>query len=263
MTRRGSKLAVLGTAFVVGTAAAAVPVLAGGGADPGSDGSALIAATQTDPGTQSDPGTQTDPGAPAPPNAPAPPTDEQRAQRKAELDAARQTYEKAFADALGVTVEQVEAAQEKARGAVLLTQLDDLVSSGRLTQAEADALKAAVANGTLDETLKAQARTRLESRLEEAVSSGRITQAQADEMLKRFDESDGDGPFGGRGFGFGFGPGFGFDGPGFGGRGHHGHRDFRGGPAPDQNGGAPEDAPQDGGSTPGSAPRGGSRDSTA
>ena len=34
MTRRGSKLAVLGTAFVVGTAAAAVPVLAGGGADP-------------------------------------------------------------------------------------------------------------------------------------------------------------------------------------------------------------------------------------
>src|SRR3954470_21029248 len=169
MTRRGSKLAVLGTAFVVGTAAAAVPVLAGGGADTGSDGSALIAATQTDPGTQSDPGAET---APAAPNAPTPPTDEQRAQRKAELDAAKQTYEKAFADALGVTVEQVQAAQEKARDAVLLTQLDDLVSSGRLTQAEADALRTAVANGTLDETLKAQARTHLESRLIEAVDSG-------------------------------------------------------------------------------------------
>lgn len=253
MTRRGSKLAVLGTAFVVGTAAAAVPVLAGGGADPAPDGSALIAATETDPGTST---------APA---APTPPSDEQRAQSKAELDAAKETYDKAFADALGVTVEQVQAAQEKARGAVLLTQLDDLVSAGRLTQAEADALKAAVADGTLDETLKAQARTHLESRLKEAVDSGRITQAQADEMLTQFDANDGDGPFGGRGLGFGFGlgigPGPGFDGPG---RGHHGHGGFRFRGGPDENGGsAPQDAPQDSGSTPGSAPSGGSDDSTA
>ena len=129
MTRRGSKLAVLGTAFVVGTAAAAVPVLAGGGADTGSDGSALIAATETDPGNADRPRDADDPGTRPRRrhNAPTPPTDEERAQRKAELDAAKQTYDKAFADALGVTVEQVQAAQEKARGAVLLTQLDDLV----------------------------------------------------------------------------------------------------------------------------------------
>ena len=158
-------------------------------------------------------------------------------------------------------MEQVEAAQEKARGAVLLTQLDDLVSAGRLTQAEADALKAAVANGTLDETLKAQARTRLEARLKEAVDSGRITQAQADEMLKQFDANDGDGPFGGRAASASASA-----------SGRPGLRRPRlaattatasASAAGRERRQRPQDAPQDGGSTPGSAPSGGSDDSTA
>ena len=90
MTRRGSKLAVLGTAFVVGTAAAAVPVLAGGGADTGSDGQ------RPDRGDRDRPRHADRPGHadPRPPPL-TPPSDEERAQRKAELDAAKEAYEKA------------------------------------------------------------------------------------------------------------------------------------------------------------------------
>ena len=138
-------------------------------------------------------------------------TTQYSATNDANRTAMRTLHDQELAKALGIDVAKLQAAEKTAREQVLLKTLDARVKAGELTQAQADELKAAAANGTLSATLKAQARTRLSTRLAADVTAGRLTQAQADAMLKAFDAQPADS----------------LDGPGSGfGGGHHGRGGF-------------------------------------
>jgi hypothetical protein len=108
-----------------------------------------------------------------------------------------------LAEALGIPVEKLQAAQLEARNA----QIDQAVADGQMTQEQADLMKgrnALAANADFQASMK----TAYETAVAQAVSAGVITQAQADLILA--DNSA-------KGFGMGF---AGFDG---GGHGHGGH----------------------------------------
>jgi hypothetical protein len=151
-----------------------------------------------------------------------------------------------LAEALGITVDELEDAQERAYGA----WLDDAVEQGQLTQEQADevlaarALKAyvdkdailaealgmtveeletALASQSLSDlmaergidaaTLQANAQAAYEAAVQRAVADGVITQAQADEMLNDlsfnlFGRGEFGGHHGGRGWRGGRGGGF-------------------------------------------------------
>ncbi len=119
-------------------------------------------------------------------------------------------YNALLANALGITSDQLKAAQQK----VFDANLASAVSSGAMTQDQADLIKARQA---LESNSKFQSslQSAYTAAVQQAVTDGVITQAQADAILKAQSTM---------GFGMG-GRGFGFDG-GFGGRGGHG----RGGP---------------------------------
>ena len=97
--------------------------------------------------------------------------------------ATRAQYQAALAKQLGISQTTLQAAESTAHESVLLGNLAQLVKSGRITQAQATALKQAAANGTFDAVLKQQRLARLQTRLARAVKNGRITQAQADRRL--------------------------------------------------------------------------------
>ncbi len=110
-------------------------------------------------------------------------------------------YDALLADALGISVDALDAAKQSAQEAALV----QAVENGRLSQEEADLIQARQA---IRETLRERVQGVYEEVVNESVADGAITQAQADALLSSE-----------RGFGFerGFG----------GGRGHHG-RSFRG-----------------------------------
>lgn len=154
-----------------------------------------------------------------------------------------------LAEALGLTVEELQAARRQATAAYLA----DAVTAGDITQEQADLMLAKVAlNGVIDrhallaeglgmtvealtaaleggqslsdlmtaagidaDTLQTNIQAAYEAAIARAVADGVITQAQADAVLAQ--ESNGFGFFGGHGFG-----GHGFGGHGGGRRGHHG-----------------------------------------
>jgi hypothetical protein len=130
--------------------------------------------------------------------------------RGADLD-----HEKFLAEALGITADELNAAQEKAAAA----ELAQAVTDGRLTQAQADQVTAeqALQKYIADKGL-------FKSAVDAAVKDGVITQAQADTILAQGKT----GMFGG-GMGRG-----GFDG----GHGGPGGRGGHGGPGQAQNGAA-------------------------
>lgn len=109
--------------------------------------------------------------------------------RRADID-----NEALLANALGISVEELQAAQESAAKA----ELAAAVADGRLTQAQADQITAerALAKYVADKGLVQQA-------VQSAVKDGVITQAQADTILSK-DRLD---LFGGRGRGLDGGPG--------------------------------------------------------
>ncbi len=113
----------------------------------------------------------------------------------------------ALAKALGITVDKLTAAYQTAYNAAI----DQQVTNGVLTQAQADLLKGqyALSNSTKFQSAMQSA---FEAAVNQAVSDGTITQSQADQILQNNSSLN---IFGGRGFG---GPG---GGPG-GGRGGHG-----------------------------------------
>lgn len=100
-----------------------------------------------------------------------PPSDEERDARVAAFDAA-------LAEALGVTVDDVDAA----RTAVFTDRLEQGVASGRITQEEADEALAAWNDGTFREYLRERFTQRLTERLDEGVASGRLPQEVADQL---------------------------------------------------------------------------------
>jgi hypothetical protein len=111
-------------------------------------------------------------------------------------------YQILLADALGITVEELQAAYTKAAELALTAAVAD----GRLTQEEADMMKARQALYGSD-AFQTAMQSAFTAAVNQAVADGLITQAQADQIL-----SESANMFV-RGFG-GFG--------GHGGRGHHG-----------------------------------------
>jgi hypothetical protein len=129
-----------------------------------------------------------------------------------------------LADALNITVDELNAARVKAQEAALAQAVTD----GQITQEQADQIKAGQALRTyLDkQDLQGQMKTLYENTVKEAVKAGVITQAQADAILSN---QNGFGKFGR--FGGMVGP------EGFGGHGGHGRGDMHGFGTP--NGAAP------------------------
>ena len=76
-----------------------------------------------------------------------PPTDDERAAMDADREARRDLFEQTFADELGVSPEQVQAARE----AGLQEHLAEKVADGTLTQEEADARLQAMQSGEMPE----------------------------------------------------------------------------------------------------------------
>ncbi len=136
-----------------------------------------------------------------------------------------------LADALGISVSDLQAAQVKARDA----ELAQAVTDGRLTQAQADEMKAreALEKYFQDKDVQGQVQKVYEQAVKDAVAAGVITQAQADTFLNNL--KAGPGPHGGM-----MAPGFG--GEGFGGKGGHGmrggHEGFGRGMAPNGSNGS-------------------------
>jgi len=85
-----------------------------------------------------------------------------------------------FAQALGITVDELNAAYAKVR----TDRLAALVASGRLTQEQADLMAAqeALQEST---TFQADVKAGMEAAIQKAVEAGTITQAQADALLAR------------------------------------------------------------------------------
>lgn len=111
-----------------------------------------------------------------------------------------------LAEALGISVAELEAAQAKARDIVMA----EAVEAGTITQEQADLMKA---RGAISTYVQEAMTTAYGEAVEKALADGVITQAQADLLLEN-------GAMGFRGPG-GF---FGFGGREmFGGRGHFGH----------------------------------------
>jgi hypothetical protein len=123
-------------------------------------------------------------------------------------------YDKFLAQALGITTDDLQAAYTKAADA----RIDQAVTDGKLTQEQADLMKAQRALSA-NQSFKSAIQTAFEAAVKQAVSDGVITQAQADLILQAASQK-GDGmgaPFMGGGHGdggHGGGPGFGE--PGFG-----------------------------------------------
>jgi hypothetical protein len=115
-------------------------------------------------------------------------------------------YNALLANALGITTDELKAAQQQA----FTTAIDQAVTAGTLTQAQADLMKArnSLANNAAFQSSMNSAYT---AALKQAVTDGVITQAQADQILA---EQPTINVFGHGGFGGG--PG------GRGGRGGHG-----------------------------------------
>jgi len=84
-----------------------------------------------------------------------------------------------LADALGITVDKLQAATTQAYNA----RIDQEVTNGRLTQDQADLMKgqhALYANKSFQTSMQ----TAFEAAVKQAVTDGVITQAQADQILK-------------------------------------------------------------------------------
>ena len=107
-----------------------------------------------------------------------------------------------LADALGIRVEDLQEAQEKAADAAFEARLAEALENGRITQEQADLMKARRA---LMEFIREQ--NFFAKAVEAAVKAGVISQAQADAILEADQGLGGFGWGPGLGFGRGFGPG--------------------------------------------------------
>jgi hypothetical protein len=94
-------------------------------------------------------------------------------------------YDTLLAEALGITVEQLETAQQQVKD----NALAEAVASGQITQEEADLIQA---RQDLQEYLRDRLQSAYEEGVQQAVTDGVITQEQADQILSE----DGPGFFG-------------------------------------------------------------------
>jgi hypothetical protein len=108
-----------------------------------------------------------------------------------------------LAEALGITVEELEAAQSSAQAAALAQAVEE----GHITQEEADQM---MAHQALQPYLQERMQTAFTDAVEQALADGVITQEQADQLV----EEGVPGHFGGRGGKHGMGGRDGMRGPG-------------------------------------------------
>ena len=122
-------------------------------------------------------------------------------------------YEQFLADALNISVEDLQAANTKAFNA----RVDQAVTDGRLTQEQADLLKGQYALFN-NQNFQSSMQSAFEAAVNQAVQDGVITQAQADQILNNANGLGGlrmfHGPGGFGGFEWGPGHGRGKFGPG-------------------------------------------------
>ncbi len=120
-------------------------------------------------------------------------------------------FEALLADALGISVDDLQAARET----VAEARLAEMVESGRITQEQADMMRARQAvNEYVDhDAIQAMIQEAYETAVQQALDNGDITQEQADQLLSG-EHTFGPGGFGGQ-------HGHGRPG-GFGGRGNNG-----------------------------------------
>jgi ABC-type amino acid transport substrate-binding protein len=102
-------------------------------------------------------------------------------------------YQALLASALGISVDDLQAAYAKAYN----TRIDQAVTDGSLTQEQADLMKGRYALFN-SQSYQSAMQTAYEAAVAQAVTDGVITQAQADLILK---DNPGAGFPGGRGFG--------------------------------------------------------------
>jgi hypothetical protein len=107
-------------------------------------------------------------------------------------EAAKLDEQALFAEALGITLDELNAAYAKVR----TDQLAQLVTDGRLTQAQADEMAARAALGQ-STTFQAEVKAGIETAINNAVKAGIITQAQADALIAKLQSA--------KGWGMGFG----------------------------------------------------------
>lgn len=137
-------------------------------------GAIVLAALAIAPMTtfaQSDDGSSDQPAVPAMPWA-------RGGMRGFDMGDMRGEYQGFLADALGITVEELQAAQIKARDAMV----DKAVEDGVITQEQADLMKARQAFMQYYAAENAQT---MEEALSAAVEAGAITQEQADLLLEQ------------------------------------------------------------------------------
>ena len=101
-------------------------------------------------------------------------------------EAAKLDEQALFAEALGITLDELNAAQAKVRA----DQLAELVAEGRLTQEQADEMAAreALAGST---TFQAEVKAGIETAINNAVTAGILTQAQADALIAKLQSANG------------------------------------------------------------------------
>jgi polyhydroxyalkanoate synthesis regulator phasin len=92
-------------------------------------------------------------------------------------------FDTLLADALGITVDKLQAAYDQAYNA----RIDQAVTDGKLTQEQADLMKGQYALRT-NETFQASMQSAYEAAIQQAVKDGVITQAQADLILQNADK---------------------------------------------------------------------------
>jgi hypothetical protein len=129
-------------------------------------------------------------------------------------------FEVHLAEALDITVEELQAARQEAHAA----RLAELVEAGAITQEQADLMLArmAVQNHLDTEAVSDALQSAYEAAVNSALAAGDITQEQADLMLENMPDFDG--------------MGLGLGGPGFHGRGLHQGRGAHHGPGGHHNG---------------------------
>ncbi|MFZ0547493.1 MAG: hypothetical protein WAM60_18750 [Candidatus Promineifilaceae bacterium] len=122
-------------------------------------------------------------------------------------------FDALVADALGISVDDLQAARDE----VFANNLAQQVEDGVITQEQADMIQArkAVQDYVDTDAISSALQSAYESAVNDALAAGAITQDQADLMLENMPSFDG------MGLGFGGGP-HGFNGPGPGGHGFHG-----------------------------------------
>ena len=87
-------------------------------------------------------------------------------------------YQSYLAEALGITVEELQAARSEA----FIANINQAVADGSITQERADLILGRYALAQ-DSTFQSAMQTAFEAAVNQAVASGVITQAQADQIL--------------------------------------------------------------------------------